>query len=257
MPFQREPGVDLGALTRRGMNFEAAPGQRRPFLHAQEAQTGSAHRPLSSRGDVKSDSIIAHKKVELTILLLEFDGDYAGLGVPDDIGEGFLSDPEALRFDQCLEPRRHRVCLDLDLEPGEGGLAMGVPAQSGFQAQVIEHRWPQVQGKVMDLPEDALDGLDTLFEAAGQGAFVGRLQGGLEVHLGEREALTDFIVEFPGDVAAFGFLRFDKFVREGLKFTAGAFVFAIPVLEYFAHLVVGARELAQFIVSMIEPAAGS
>jgi hypothetical protein len=239
------------------MNFEAATGQRRPFFHAQEAQTGSEDRPLSNRGDLKSDSIIAHTKAELAIHLLELDVDHPGLGVADDIRERFLSDAEARRFDQCLKARCHQLYLDLELEPSEGGLAMGVPAESGFQAQVIQHRWPQVQRKVMDLPEDALDRLDTLFEAARQGALVGRLQGGLEVHLGEHEALTDFIVEFQGNVAAFAFLRFEEFVGEVLKLMAGAFAFAFAFLEHFGHLVVGARELAQFIMSMIEPAAGS
>src|SRR5882724_1251208 len=136
------------------------------------------------------------------------------------------------------------------MQAGEGSLAIGVPAQSGFETEVIEHRGPQIKRKVMDLFQHLSDRLDAFFEAASEGVLAGIFERRVEIQFGNSETLTDFIVQFASDASALAFLDFDEPMRECLEFVARATPFQFALFESLRHQVECEGEPAQFVAAV-------
>ena len=72
----------------------------------------------------------------------------------------------------------------------------------------------------MHLFQHAVHHLKTLFHARHEGSPAGRLQHRLQVQLDDGQGLADFVVEFAGDVPAFGLLRLHQPAGKHLEFAA-------------------------------------
>lgn len=86
-----------------GLEFQSAPGERHPFLHAQQPQTGPAHCSFPDLGDIESDAVVANAQVEAFLPEAQFHVHGACAGMPHDVGQGFLGHPEALGLEDRIE----------------------------------------------------------------------------------------------------------------------------------------------------------
>jgi hypothetical protein len=102
----------------------------------------------------------------------------------------------------------------------------------------------------MDLFQYSLDCLDAFLQAPLLGAWVGTSQSRLKIHLGHREALTDFIMEFARDLSAFCFLHLYETVRKHLQFLGGPFALMLPLFEGLGHLIERQSELPEFVIGV-------
>src|SRR5580765_7955467 len=164
-PFEREPGMDLGAFAFAGDVFEAAAGEGGALFHAQQAKALAANGLLTMHGDIETDAVIAHAQMKGPLVSLQFERDAAGMGMADDVGEGFLGDAEAFGFDRGIHAAFEGIGAEAGFETGGSGLAIEVPAQGGFEAEVVEHGRTKIEREVVNLFEDLLDGVHAFLDA--------------------------------------------------------------------------------------------
>src|SRR3972149_6908858 len=94
------------------------------------------------------------------------------------------------------------------------------PLQGCEQAEIVEHRRPEIQGQVADadgkIVEESLRGPDVLL------ALRGNVAGGqLQDHLEPRTDLPYLVMQLAGDVQPFGFLNIDEALRQGAEIFGG------------------------------------
>src|ERR1051326_101461 len=194
--------------------------------------------------------------MQMAILSSQFDRDFASAGVTDNVGKGFLRDAETFGLDNRIDAFFKRVRAKTRLQTGERSLTVCVPAQSRFQAEVVQHRGTQIQREIVDLFEDASDCLDAFFEATSEGSLAGVLECGMEIQFGDGQGLADFIVQFARNMPALALLNFNETMGKSLKFMAGAVAFQFPLFESLGHQVKGESQAAQFIAAMAQAGSG-
>src|SRR5262245_43244013 len=117
-------------------------------------------------------------------------------GVAHHIGERLLGYPEAFGFNDSVKPAMELHASEASLKTRDGGLSVGEPTQGSFKSQIVQHRRPQIERKIMDLLEHAFNCLDAFLETPGQPGLSRSSERRLEVHLRDCEALADFVVQF-------------------------------------------------------------
>src|SRR3989440_4496984 len=149
--LQRQLGDDLGPFEWRRTDFERSAEQRGALAHPKDAQAGTSRLlPLGDASWIESDAVVANPEPDVAIEAAQVDVDAGGLRVFIRVGQRFLCDPVESRLDR----RRQAVAQPIDLERdlGSGGL-LGQRTQRRDQAEIVEHRGPQVLGHAVHLLE--------------------------------------------------------------------------------------------------------
>src|ERR1051326_8534876 len=117
----------------------------------------------------------------------------------NDIGQSFLSDAKTFGLDDGIDAPFQRVSAKTGMEASQRSLSIGVPSQSRFEAEVVQHRGAQVQRQIVNLFEDLANGVNTFLQTPSQRVLAGIFQRGMEVEFGDSKALADFVVQLASD----------------------------------------------------------
>lgn len=244
--------MDFGPTARSGKDLQATAGEGGSFFHAEESEAGAADGAVANFADVKADAIVFDSEVELLVFATKLDLDAAGAGVASDVRECFLPNAETFSFNDGLESFLEGFGAEGAVDFGGGCRTVCVPAEGGFQSEVIQHGRPEVEGKVSDLILDLLDSLNAFDQVFFHCRGLGFFECALEVHLGNSQGLADFVMKFTSDLAALRFLDFDETMGEDLEFVASSLLFDFTLFERLGHLVEGEGEFAEFVAAVWE-----
>ena len=133
--------------------------------------------------------------------------------VPHHVGQRLLRHPEAGDGHVRRQRRPRRLDGEVRHQPGPLHLAIDQPAQGGGQAQVVEHRGPQVQRQVAHLLDGPVHDIEALLLSCPTlGA--GRGLEGMQIDADRGERLPDLVVQLASEVATFGLLGHHQLAGE-------------------------------------------
>src|SRR6185503_13903955 len=134
---------DGGPLTLLAFHVDRAPECEHAFAQAQEAQRGRA---FELRGPDAAAVVRDREPQALVLRILDPDVHARGVGVPGDIGEKLLEDPEERRRAVLVRVREARRHLDQAAHAGAALEFPRLPVDRGTQADLVQHLRTQARG---------------------------------------------------------------------------------------------------------------
>lgn len=236
-------------------NVEMAAHSFDAFAHAQDAEAFGAVHVLIGQ----AAAIVFHIGLDAIRGAEDVDGDGAGLGVFEHIGQRFLHHAEDDECNVIFGEAGFTIDVGVHAEVGQGADLHRQPGQGIRQAQVVQNVGPELGGDAVHFLGRVVDegrhGVD-LFVDDGLVAVDVLLQPG-DVQVEGHEGLAQLVVNLPGQLLALGF---GLLVEVGHQLTQayvglfqglfGVVTLGLPLFQDHGHLIEGLGQIVQSAVGL-------
>ena len=158
---------------------------------------------------VEAAAVVAHLQAQAAVRGRDAEPEIAGARMAQHVVDRFLRHAEARGLGVGLDILRRLGGVEMRCQAGNASLAVEVRAQRGGEAQVIELRRAQAEGKLAHPLERVLHGLDALGNSHAQRRIARALQR-FELDFQRREHLADVVVQIARQAPALFFLHFQQ-----------------------------------------------
>ena len=112
------------------------------FFHAQQPQARAGCGPFQRLFYVKAFAVVCNDDLNIRLGATCFYAHMPRLGVPGNIGQRFLHNPEAGHLQLSRQPVLQVTDKHAPFKAGLPGLPIHEPAKRRHQPQIVQHRWP-------------------------------------------------------------------------------------------------------------------
>ena len=152
---------DDGAAAGRGPETNLSADQGGPLAHSDQTDRPGVGDFLF--GDAAP--VVLDLQDQPPVVLLQPDRDPGGIGVPDDIGQGFLEDAKKHGREIMIPQNLRHPAGDGGLNPGSPLKIIGLPFDGRDQSEIVQDAWAQ-------FGRDAPDGLDGGIDVGGKALYL-------------------------------------------------------------------------------------
>src|SRR4030042_2944445 len=133
-------------------NITSSAYQRCTLYHPQQSPGCWFSRLFFQHGiSIKTLTIILDAKINIILTIIQLNIDLTGFGMTNDIGDGFLGDPEYHRPYIGGQHWFSTLMNNIDIDPEAITDIAGIPAQSSEQSQIIQLRWVKTGNHPLEL----------------------------------------------------------------------------------------------------------